>query len=134
MCCYWCFHLILPLFYQVQLTFNSVNWEKKSQCWFWLLTNNLVLQNLYSHQLWYFHRQTAFTVRTLTVTLTTIFWLYIIVNACLKQSGFPPPPYRSLWWTFLFCHGGHQDVLMQLFLFCLPWTVPSALDVYKCSF
>lgn len=39
------------------------------------------------------HRQTVTTVRSnLTVTQTLVFWLYIIVNACLKQSGLMPPP------------------------------------------
>lgn len=33
----------------------------------------------------------------------------------------------------LLYQGGRQDVLMQLFLSCLLWTVLSALDVYKCS-
>lgn len=35
---------------------------------------------------------------------------------------------------FFLCQRGRQDVLVQLFLFRPLWTVPSALDVYKCSF
>lgn len=134
LCCCWCFCLILPS----PLNFKFCESKKKKKkitdrqsC---NMFRRICILFCETHQLWHSHRQTAFTVRTLSVTLTTIFGLYIIVNACLKQSGFPPLPYRSLWWTFLLRHGGCQDVLLELFLFCLLWTVLSALNVYKCSF
>lgn len=50
------------------------------------------------------------------------------MNACLKQSGFPPPLTGA-------CDGPSSSLSGRTSgCFCLLWTVLSALDVYKCSF
>lgn len=139
LCRYWCFCLILiSLVHFWSCEFRRMG-NHSAGFGFWQTILQYAFQNesYETYQLWHCHKQTDFPVRTLTVTVTTIFWLYINVNACLKQSWFPitpPSPFTGACDGHFFFFFVMEDVLMNLFLFCLLWTVPSALDVYKCSF
>lgn len=80
-------------------------------------------------QFYNLHRHTVITVRSnLTVTQTLVFWLYIIVNACLKQSGLMRPPPGA-------CNGLSISSLSGKTSGCAHAALPvlSPVDCAKCT-
>lgn len=56
-------------------------------------------------------------------------WFFMIVYACLKQSGFPSSLIKTFEVQWFLCQGGGQDGHILLFLCLLTWTVSRCVQM-----
>ena len=109
------------------LKIYSVNSEKKTAGW--LLTADHITMCFSKFAGGGFALKSPQTNYCNCKDLTPLLWMHALnsLDSC--------HPLQELVVDFLLlCQWGCQDVLVQLFLFGLLWTVLSALDVHKCSF